>query len=635
MFQKVSDKELHKLIKEIDQKEKKLQDEVTLIRKGVSEEKTQIEKQAEPITKLLQSALFEEKTKTIKGKEIKENVPLLKKIKKELLRQGVGQEKIQILLQDIGRDTTVLNDLSKRMKDLNANIDDISTFLLLLVQDKPELSDDAINALENQKIEILDKRNIINQNIEDALRNYTTLKNKPKSTSMDRRIEQYQIILNNLDDESINNTNKLIKIDSTIDSIREIQKKIVFKNPTISEKTQKKLKKEALINVLKTQNIKIPQKIDIDIELQNPFIKQLYDNELERLRRETLQLIPTETEKETEIETEPEKETETEIITDLPEYLEEQVTEEYLNSKETGNKTKQNNVKIRVFPLSKKLFTFTNKYFHLVHDGKFQKNTKLNLENNNKVREFVLSQKSGSEFEDFVYKLNLDATDKKLISKIYSMLEYKKPVYHDEYDNYIRTKKYEIIADINEKYPVGEFGYGLIKEETGINNKKVNQIKNHPYKILNNMFGDLYIDENKLKMFNRLKIKRGGQILFDKKVNNDLVDLLTKRFNSRRNYDIGALETFKEIINMANIPVNRQSAKYKISKMEKGGEIDIRTFTSPNEMILRMSVIIGAMNAGNTSIYLRNEFRQIIDHLLHKNHIKPDEHKYLTSKYNL
>lgn len=161
------------------------------------------------------------------------------------------------------------------------------------------------------------------------------------------------------------------------------------------------------------------------------------------------------------------------------------------------------------------------------------------------------------------------------------------------------------------------------------------QPKNNPYKIIDNQFGDLFIDERQLKAFNKLRVKKGGQVLFNEIVSNDLVDLLTKRFNSRRNYDVNAVQLFNELVNKANLPVNRNSQKFKLAQQTGNGKVDIKIFSSNKDLINRMAAIIAAMNAGNTSLLLRNEMRQIIDKLLGNNIIKKDEHKHLTNRFRL
>jgi hypothetical protein len=179
----------------------------------------------------------------------------------------------------------------------------------------------------------------------------------------------------------------------------------------------------------------------------------------------------------------------------------------------------------------------------------------------------------------------------------------------------------------------------LLFQGEGISNiptKKYYQPKNHPYKILNNMFGNLNINEAKLKGYNLLKVKKGGQVLLNQKVNKDLVDLLTKRFNTRKNYTDESIELFSKLVEMAKIPINRSSQKYQLTKLkQQGGEVNIKIFSSVKDMTVRLAGIISAMNAGNNSIILKNEMRQILDELLKKNTIKKEEHKFMTNKYRL
>ena len=90
---------------------------------------------------------------------------------------------------------------------------------------------------------------------------------------------------------------------------------------------------------------------------------------------------------------------------------------------------------------------------------------------------------------------------------------------------------------------------------------------------------------------------------------------------------------------MSGLPANRGTKKFDLINRFKGGStggnVDVKIFTNVNDLVNRMSGIIAAMKAGNTNVSLKNELRQIIDILLSKQVIKPDEHRFITNQFRL
>lgn len=615
MFKKLNDTQLHNLIGEITQKQMKLQDQVTEIKTGIIKEEDQIKRQTEPITRLLQSGLFGEVEKTLEsGKTVKSIQPLLKTIEEEFIKQQSPNNLIQSILTEIQTNSTneieVLNELKNNMKNINTTNSDISKFIRIIAT-TTQIREDAIDILnelkEDHTNEFIELSNVTEQlNKEFILLNKNPTINKKKINIIEKEL----INIEKQKDQSIQD---LSNIEEDIEFLKSEETPELKETPELEE-TQELDDDEQIIAFDKN-------KFNMDLENANIFESDKGDDDIQNIDIILDKIINKELKFNYKKGVTDDKLTAKDII---PTHIQD------VGSNNMGyftllNKIFRYDIENSKFRIGEIAYhpNFKKVYFRPVSDG-IDDNT-LDL--------FINSSKSKGFNINKFNKLSLTQQNKIIDIFDYSDI--------DEYDFSKSTVNSQKGILLNK---FGNLINNLAKEKKGsaipqqIFNKtnKFTQLKNHPYKILNNMFGDLFIDENKLKNFNLLKIKRGGQTLIKQKVNNDLVDLLTKRFNSRKNYNIDSLEMFKKIIEMANIPINRNSAKLKVVKnIKKGSNIDIKIFDSPKDMIIRMSAIIGAISAGNTSYILRNEFRQIIDKLLSKNIIKTSEHKWLTNKYNL
>ena len=145
-------------------------------------------------------------------------------------------------------------------------------------------------------------------------------------------------------------------------------------------------------------------------------------------------------------------------------------------------------------------------------------------------------------------------------------------------------------------------------EGTGI----LSQRKRNAYKISQGgSYGNLIIDLPKLMGQLRLVAHKNGSKVYDKVVDFDTIDLLTKRFNSRKNYSNLSKKVFEKLNSLSEIPIDKTSKKYK--KIGSGVEF----FSDSNELMTRMELLVGEMNAGNDRNDVRNEFIEIT-HVLHK-----------------
>lgn len=122
------------------------------------------------------------------------------------------------------------------------------------------------------------------------------------------------------------------------------------------------------------------------------------------------------------------------------------------------------------------------------------------------------------------------------------------------YDVELETlKKYrESIKDLITSYKYMKKGEGI----------KYNQPKRNAYKISSTgQYGNLKIDLPKLIGQLKLVAYKNGQKLYDKIVDFDTVDLLSKRFNSKKRYSDLSQKVFNELNQLSEIPIHKTSKK--------------------------------------------------------------------------
>ena len=172
------------------------------------------------------------------------------------------------------------------------------------------------------------------------------------------------------------------------------------------------------------------------------------------------------------------------------------------------------------------------------------------------------------------------------------------------YDIELQTmKKYrETITDLLNSYKY------LPKSGKGIYTQK----KRNAYKISQRgQYGGLVIDLPKLYGHLKVVAHKNGQKVYDKQADFDTLDLLTKRFNSKKKYSEIARSVFNDLNRPSEIPIHRTSKKY--SKLGSG----VVYYNNPKDLLSRLELLGGSMSAGNDSSDVREEFTNIV-HLLNK-----------------
>ena len=167
------------------------------------------------------------------------------------------------------------------------------------------------------------------------------------------------------------------------------------------------------------------------------------------------------------------------------------------------------------------------------------------------------------------------------------------------------------------------------REETTGSGMKYTQSPRNAYKILNGKYGSIQIDEDKLKYNMILHIKINDQKMKPISVDQDTIDLLTKRFNQKKNYSVLARSVFHDLNLLANLPKHKSFGKSKL----KGGAI--RYYSGPKELIDRLEMLTASMKAGNNSPSLFKEIYDILNILLKTKEINQDFYNTYVNKYLL
>ena len=149
---------------------------------------------------------------------------------------------------------------------------------------------------------------------------------------------------------------------------------------------------------------------------------------------------------------------------------------------------------------------------------------------------------------------------------------------------------------------------GITQKASGI----YTQPKRNAYKISQRgQYGGLVIDLPKLYGHLNVVAHKNGQKVYDKQADFDTLDLLTKRFNSKKKYSELARSVFNDLNRLSEIPIHRTSKKY--SKLGSG----VVCYNNPQDLLSRLELLGGSMSAGNDSSDVREEFTNIV-YLLNK-----------------
>ena len=126
------------------------------------------------------------------------------------------------------------------------------------------------------------------------------------------------------------------------------------------------------------------------------------------------------------------------------------------------------------------------------------------------------------------------------------------------------------------------------------------QKKRNAYKVnQNGTYGNLIIDLPKL--FGQLKViaHMESKKVYDKQADFDTIDLMTKRFNSKKKYSDLSRMIFNELNTLPEIPIHRTSNKYK--RLGSG----VIYYNNVDDLLNRKELLGGSILAGNDGVKKR------------------------------
>ena len=125
----------------------------------------------------------------------------------------------------------------------------------------------------------------------------------------------------------------------------------------------------------------------------------------------------------------------------------------------------------------------------------------------------------------------------------------------------------------------------------------------------------------------KLNVFRGGKLLYEANADKSLINLLTKRYNPKTKYSLNAVNIFNDLNTLSNMPKHRSSGKSRMV----GSSVNY--YNDPQNLMERMNILIGSMQAGNNSPVIKNDLSQINDELLRINAIDQSLHERFYQKY--
>lgn len=149
-----------------------------------------------------------------------------------------------------------------------------------------------------------------------------------------------------------------------------------------------------------------------------------------------------------------------------------------------------------------------------------------------------------------------------------------------------------------------------------------------PYKVSpKGQYGNLVIDLHKLYGQNKLiaKDQHTGKEIINTKVDDDLIDLISKRYNKNKTLSINSRQVFKELTEKSGLPINNRSMKF--NKIIRGNGYNAYCSCNPEDLVKHLEMICGSIEAGNNNQELKNEGINIIDSLLKQKQLSPENHE--------
>ena len=143
-------------------------------------------------------------------------------------------------------------------------------------------------------------------------------------------------------------------------------------------------------------------------------------------------------------------------------------------------------------------------------------------------------------------------------------------------------------------------------------------------------YGKLIIDVPQLVEKYRILVKEAGKVLLDEKVESDFIDLISKRYDTKKKYSYLAKVVFKTLTDLSGLENKKRIKKFK--NIIKGGCIPT-FFNDPKDLLSLLELIIGSIDAGNDNSKMKNRGMAILDEFLKLGAISKDQHEKLYIGY--
>ena len=169
---------------------------------------------------------------------------------------------------------------------------------------------------------------------------------------------------------------------------------------------------------------------------------------------------------------------------------------------------------------------------------------------------------------------------------------------------------------------------GILKPKKDQTGGRYKQNRRNAYKIgSGGEYGNLVIHLPSL--FNLvLEAYKDGKKVFEKEIDQDTIDLLTKRFNGSKNYSELSKNVFSKLNRKSEIPAHRSSMKYSIAPKNEDNKLE-----QEDKLLNRLGTLCGYLHDGYNSKEIENEFIEIIDQLYDKGVVDNIQRYELMKKY--
>ena len=139
-------------------------------------------------------------------------------------------------------------------------------------------------------------------------------------------------------------------------------------------------------------------------------------------------------------------------------------------------------------------------------------------------------------------------------------------------------------------------------------------------------YGKLTIDVPQLVEKLRHLAKEAGLVHLDEKVDSDFIDLISKRYDTKKKYSNLSKIVFKTLTDLSGLENKKRSKKFK--NIIKDGCIPT-FYNDPKDLLSLLELIIGSTDAGNDNSKMKNRRMAILDELLKLGAISQDPHEKL------